>query len=199
MESTTLIIILFVIIVFLTPILRKFLQNKKQYYFSYLLEKQEYERLEKELDAFSSKALFPRYTLECIRLQMYLMQNKPSKIDAQYDVVIESAVGKKQKKEILSNAFEHYVFLSQKKKSTELLHQIQEIEDASLLARCQMLYEIFIEKKADYIQQLEEKFDSLSGTEKMVSAYLLSVQYSNIQNHEKAEYYGNMSKNFFEK
>lgn len=198
MNETTIVLIVFVIIVFLTPLIRRFLQAKKQYEFSTLLQNKDFDLLEKKLNSFSSKALFPRYTLESIRLQIYLVQDQKKKIDQQYRVVIESAATKKQKKEILSNAFERYVFLSDAPKSRNLLEKIKKLEDESLVQRCQMLYDIFIEKSTNYIKPLEDKFSQLEGSEKMISAYLLSIQYSHMNNKKKAEYYAELSKQFFE-
>lgn len=198
MNGTTIVLIVFVIIVFLTPLIRRFLQAKKQYEFSTLLQNKDFDLLEKKLNSFSSKALFPRYMLESVRLQIYLVQDQKKKIDQQYRVVIESATTKKQKKEILSNAFEHYVFLSDAPKSRNLLEKIKKLEDESLIQRCQMLYDIFIEKSTNYIKPLEDKFLQLEGSEKMISAYLLSIQYSHLNNKKKAEYYAELSKQFFE-
>lgn len=198
MNGTTIVLIVFVIIVFLTPLIRRFLQAKKQYEFSTLLQNKDFDLLEKKLNSFSSKALFPRYMLESVRLQIYLVQDQKKKIDQQYRVVIESATTKKQKKEILSNAFEHYVFLSDAPKSRNLLEKIKKLEDESLIQRCQMLYDIFIEKSTNYIKPLEDKFSQLEGSEKMISAYLLSIQYSHLNNKKKAEYYAELSKQFFE-
>ena len=198
MNGTTIVLIVFVIIVFLTPLIRRFLQAKKQYEFSTLLQNKDFDLLEKKLNSFSSKALFPRYMLESVRLQIYLVQDQKKKIDQQYRMVIESATTKKQKKEILSNAFEHYVFLSDAPKSRNLLEKIKKLEDESLIQRCQMLYDIFIEKSTNYIKPLEDKFSQLEGSEKMISAYLLSIQYSHLNNKKKAEYYAELSKQFFE-
>ncbi len=198
MNGTTIVLIVFVIIVFFTPLIRRFLQAKKQYEFSTLLQNKDFDLLEKKLNSFSSKALFPRYMLESVRLQIYLVQDQKKKIDQQYRVVIESATTKKQKKEILSNAFEHYVFLSDAPKSRNLLEKIKKLEDESLIQRCQMLYDIFIEKSTNYIKPLEDKFSQLEGSEKMISAYLLSIQYSHLNNKKKAEYYAELSKQFFE-
>lgn len=198
MNSTGLILLFFVVIVFLTPFIRRSLKTRKQYWFAELLNTKSYDEMEKGLDTFSSKALFPRYELECYRLQMYLVQNNQKKVDEQYNTVIESAVTKKQKKEITINAFEHYVMLADKSKSLNLLKKIEKFEDDSLRRRCQMLYDIFINKEAKYIDQLEKNFETLQGSEKMLSAYLLSVQYANKGNKKKADYYNNLSKEFFE-
>lgn len=198
MNPTGLILLFFVILVFMTPFIRKSLKNRKQYWFAHLLNTKSYEEMEKGLNAFSSKALFPRYELECYRLQMYLVQNNLKKVDEQYQVTIESAVTKKQKIEIYTNAFEHYVMLADKSKSLELKNKLKEFNDESLNARCQMLYDIFVNKKSKYIDQLEKNFDKLQDSEKMLSAYLLSVQYTNKGDTKKADYYSNLSKDFFE-
>ncbi|MCI6380729.1 MAG: hypothetical protein SO150_07145 [Faecalicoccus sp.] len=129
---------------------------------------------------------------------MYLVQNNSKKVDEQYQVTIESAVTKKQKIEIYTNAFEHYVMLADKSKSLELKNKLKEFNDESLNARCQMLYDIFVNKKSKYIDQLEKNFDKLQDSEKMLSAYLLSVQYTNKGDTKKADYYSNLSKDFFE-
>ena len=88
--------------------------------------------------------------------------------------------------------------LADKSKSLELKNKLKEFNDESLNARCQMLYDIFVNKKSKYIDQLEKNFDKLQDSEKMLSAYLLSVQYTNKGDTKKADYYSNLSKDFFE-
>ena len=185
-------LILFGIIVFVVVVVSfvlQFLRNSKQKQFMYLLQNNEFETLYKKIDSFYTKSIFPEYNREYIRLNALIMQDRKEEIDATFDKLIPMAKDK---------AFEYYVYDENQEKCDQIIKEIEKLDDEKMLKFAKMLYDIMILKKSNHIKEIEKDFDKQPAMQRAANAYLLSVQYKNKGNEEKAQYYENVSKSLVE-
>lgn len=187
-----------VVVTVITSFVLQFLRNSKQNQFMYLLQNNEFDELYKGVDSLYVKAIFPLYNREYIRLNALIMQDRKADVDAQFDKMIPMAASKKAKIDILNKAFEYYVYNEDKKHCEPIYNQIKELGDEALTKTTTVLYDIMILKKSNHIEELEKDIDKLPAMNKVTNAYLLSVQYRNKGNNEKAEYYEDLSKSIVE-
>ena len=100
--------------------------------------------------------------------------------------------------DILDKAFEYYVYDENQEKCDQIIKEIEKLDDEKMLKHTKMMYDIMILKKSNHIKELEKDFDKQPVMQRVTNAYLLSVQYKNKGNEEKAQYYENVSKSLVE-
>ena len=100
--------------------------------------------------------------------------------------------------DILDKAFEYYVYDENQEKCDQIIKEIEKLDDEKILKHTKMMYDIMILKKSNHIKELEKDFDKQPVMQRVTNAYLLSVQYKNKGNEEKAQYYENVSKSLVE-
>lgn len=194
-------LVLFGIVVFVAVVMSfvlQFLRNLKQKSFIYLLQNNEFDKLYKDLDSFYTRSIFPVYNREYIRLNALIMQDRKKEIDDSFDKLIPMAKDKKAKMDILNKAFEYYVYAEDKKHCDKIMEEIKKLNDEKMIEASNLMYDIMILKKANHIDEMEKDFDKLPVVQKVTKAYLLSVQYHNKGNDEKAKYYEDISKSLVE-
>lgn len=190
--------IIFFLIFIITSAIRKVLAKNRENYFLNELQAGQFDKFYQDVESFYTRLLFPKYNLEYLKLNAYIMQDNKEKIDVQFDQLIKLAIYKNQRVDILHKAFEYYVYQEDKKNCDKIMDKIKILDVQELNDYSSMMYDIVISKSTDYIEEMEEDFDSLSKVEKVQIAYLLSIQYKNKGDNKKAKYYENISKSIVE-
>lgn len=142
----------------------------------------------------SSKYLFPRFNLEYLKLNAYILKGDSKKIAESFDFIFTMRMSQKQKDDVYMKAFNYYVSLEDKKKTKELIEIIETFKNEALKREARTIYDIFILKKANYVEAMENDLPNMDNAQKGITEYLLSVQYTNINNKKKAEEYLELSK-----
>lgn len=153
------------------------------------LQTLDFEAFDKDIQSTFTKLFFPLYMVEFMKLNRYIMADDSSMIKEQFQKLIRIARNKKQRYEIISMAFEHYVYEEDKEQSKNLLDTIDRGDNQGLKDHAHMLYDILICHKSNYISTMEEQFPQCTAQEKAIVGYLLAKQYRSIKNTKKAEYY----------
>lgn len=173
----------------LQSLIKKIKQNKL---FGYL-QKQDFEGFEKELDSSLCVLLIPSFNREYLRMNAYLMQGDLHKIEGQLEVLLKMKTNKVQRKQVVIRSFDFYVNQLNKPKSKELLNEIKQLGDEKLISNCQMMYDILIEKKTKYIDQLKQQVHQGSIAEQGMAAYLISLQYGYLNDKANEKKYGELA------
>lgn len=198
MRNVLVLIGIVVFVAVLISFVLQFLRNSKQKQFMYLLQNNEFDTLYKKIDSFYTKSIFPEYNREYVRLNALIVQDRKEKIDEAFDKLIPMAKDKNARIDILNKAFEYYVYAENKEKCDQIIKEIEKLDDEKMLKYANMMYDIMILKKSNHIDELEDEFDKLSIVQKVTNGFLLSQQYHNKGNIEKARYYENISKSLVE-
>ena len=173
----------------LQSLIKKIKQNKL---FGYL-QKQDFEGFEKELDSSLCVLFIPSFNREYLRMNAYLMQGDLKKIESQLEVLLKMKTNKVQRKQVIIRSFDYYVNQLNKPKSKKLLNEIKQTKDEKLISHCQMMYDILIEKKTKYIDQLEKQLHQGSIAEQGMAAYLISLQYGYLNDKVNEKKYGDLA------
>lgn len=193
-EKITTSIIIALIFCFLYYLLIKYLRYKKQRVLFTDLEKQDFEKFDKDVNSWVTKMVFPRYNVEYIKLNRYLLDDKKDKIEEQFDLLLNAARGLEQHNDIVARAFDYYVYEENKDKVDPLFEDIKTSKNEALIQHATLLYDILILNKANHIESMEKTFEKGSAVQKQIDALLLERQYRNINNKEKASFYENFLK-----
>ncbi|MBM6765641.1 hypothetical protein [Faecalicoccus pleomorphus] len=153
------------------------------------LQSLDFEAFDKDIRSTFTKLFFPLYMVEFMKLNRYIMADDTAMIKEQFQKLIRIARNKKQRYEIISMAFEHYVYEEDKEQSKNLLDTIDQGENQGLKDHAHMLYDILIDHKSNHISIMEEQFPQCTAQEKAIVGYLLAKQYRSLNNIKKAEYY----------
>lgn len=194
MDQTVLIIIVAIVIAIVLTVATYFLKIQKQNKMIVCLQNANYDEFFKLVDSFFSKMLFPRYNLEYMKLNAYILQGKEQEIEAQFDGLLHARKNKTQTEDITMKAFNYYLGVENKKKCSELIEVIKTFTNERMVQEATILYDIFILKLGNHIDEILEMIEGMSDAQKGVNEYLLSVQYGNIGDKENAKKYEKLSK-----
>lgn len=161
-----------------------------------LLQHQQYDELEKELHNFITRAFIPRYNIEYLRLNSYLMQNKHEMIEKQFDELMKFRKNKNQQADLLMKAFNYYVEQENAEKSHFYLDEIQKLGNNKMYQEALMMSDIFIDKKANHIDQLLEEVQKAPDQIKAVYYFMIAKQYENMNDKQNAQKYTELAEKY---
>ena len=197
MNQTILFIVVFILVSISTISLQINFQKSKQKKIFELLKSGNVQAVENELNSASCRMLIPAFNREFIKLNAYLLNQKTDKIDEQFDILFKTKMNDQQRKESVLKAFEYYVQLKDKEKSSALLQEIKNFDDYGLAAHSQMLYDILIDRSTNYIDILTAKQNEGNNADRGMNAYLISLQYGYLNKKDKEKEYLEKSKKYF--
>ena len=176
--------------------IKKILQNNYQNKLFRLLQEEKYDELFKELGSVKTKYFIPRFNAEYLKANAYILKGDDDGATKQFDFLLNMRCSKVQRKDVLTKAFNYHVSMEHKQKSKEVLELIKEFNDENMTNEAQIMYDIYIMKKANHIDELLATLDSdeipLQG--KAVNEFLISLQYLNKEDEEKSKFYLEESK-----
>lgn len=194
MDTRILMVIIAIILSIILVIGNQFIKVRKQNQMITCLQNGDYDGFFKTVDSFIVKFLIPRYNLEYLKLNAYILQGKEELIELQFDSLLAARKNKAQKEDITMKAFNYYVGVENKEKCTELMEEIKTFTNERMVQEATIMYDVFILKQGNHIKEIEEMMEGLGDAEKGINEYLLSVQYANIGDKENAKKYEKLSK-----
>ena len=157
---------------------------------SSLLSKGEYDAYFAYLDTPLVKYLYPKYNRLYMKLNGLMFKEDHAQIQKMFDELLSYRITKKQRKDLVLKAFNYYIERGDKKNTKTLLDEIDTWENEDTQKKeSHKLYDIFILKKYNYIEEMEAVLDQLSGMNLGFMEYLLSLQYENKGDQEKSKMY----------
>ncbi len=203
---STPIIVLIAITLFLSFIL-PFALRRIYYQKLFLnLEQKKIDELNLLLDSILCKLLFRPFNREFLRLNGYLINDDSKHIDQQFHLLInEMQLNQKQSLSVLNKAFNYYLSKKDRKHTREVLDELKKNQiSKNELKNKEMLYDIIVEKKATYVneilkmieEQLKSSANLSNGAIKYrisVLQYLLGVQYSYLHDTKNMDRYFNLA------
>ena len=157
-----------------------------------LLNQKSFEKLHREFSSFWTRILMPKYNLEYIKLNCYLMERNKNQIDAQFEKLFPLKKSSRQQEDLLRKSFEYYLETENKKQCEKILDLMDTLD---IKQEAQMMFDILLNKKADYIDFLLEKAENCTGENKAVCYTLVAQQYANINDKDSEQKYQTLAKN----
>ena len=157
-----------------------------------LLNQKSFEKLHREFSSFWTRILMPKYNLEYIKLNCYLMERNKNQIDAQFEKLFPLKKSSRQQEDLLRKSFEYYLETENKKQCEKILDLMDTLD---IKQEAQMMFDILLDKKADYIDFLLEKAENCIGENKAVCYTLVAQQYANINDKDSERKYQTLAKN----
>ena len=146
------------------------------------------------------RLIYPRYN------RLYMLLNAQMCLDdaegsrRSIDEMLGLKVTAEQRLVLLVRAFNFFVEQEDYARAKELLEELRQMEGvpADQLAECERTYAIFAEKSSVYIDQMEAELKDATGPERTTLLYLLSVQYENKGDAQRANAYLEQVRDVFE-
>lgn len=176
-----------------------FLKNYQIKKYSTLLAKEEVDECLKLADSTFMKYLFPPYNLERLKLNAIMVRGKKKEIIAQYDRMFSMRLNDVQKENLALIAFNYYVRNEEKGRAEIMLSILKEGKNEQVKKEAQVLYDIFLLKKFNYIEEMENILDEVDMQRRRLFEYLLYMQYTNKKDMKKATHYELLYKKHSEK
>ncbi|EOS61164.1 hypothetical protein C815_00636 [Firmicutes bacterium M10-2] len=176
---------------------KKIVQNKMEDRYLDWFAQGEYEKIEGSIRSFQGKWLFPLYNREHLLLQVAQVQNNKEEIDKLFEEMLSQKLTPTQRQETVMAAFEYYVFEQDRLKAKPLYGEIRQNFDKKIAHRAKLMYEVFLNHKADHIDELLELLESVPDSEKGTCCLLLAQSYKNKHDEQEQLKYEQLAKQYF--
>ena len=163
-----------------------------------LFEKGDFEGCLRVLDGPVARVVYPRYNQLYMRLNAQMCLSDAEAARATIDEMLALGSSDKQRLVLLLRAFNFFVEQEDYDRAGELLGELREKASPEQLAGCERTYAIFAEKSSAYIDQMEAELKDATGPERTTLLYLLSVQYENKGDAQRANAYLEQVRDVFE-
>lgn len=178
-------------------VVKKIVQNKMEDRYLDWFAQGEYEKIESSIRSFQGKWLFPLYNREHLLLQVAQVQNNKEEIDKLFEEMLSQKLTPTQRQETVMAAFEYYVFEQDRLKAKPLYSEIRQNFDKKIAHRAKLMYEVFLNHKADHIDELLELLESVPDSEKGTCCLLLAQSYKNKHDEQEQLKYEQLAKQYF--
>lgn len=192
-------VIIAIVVVALSTIVIQILKRTQFKKLLTYLQTGNFKTFEEKIDTPLMKYLYPQFNRDYLRLNAYVLQGDEKKIEAGLQKLLSYKMSKKQKEDVYMKAFNYYVGVEKPGKAKEALDLVKTLDHPAMEAEAQRIYDIFMMKKSNYIDEMLEQFEMQDSTAKGVTAYLLSVQYENKGDKANAKKYADISKDLMGK
>ncbi len=194
MDSTMKILIAMIVLTIVIAVIMFIL--KKVYFKKIItcLGTGEYEEFYELVNKRIVKALFARFNLEYFKLNAIVIEGNKRKINDQFDMLLDMKITKAQREEVTMKAFNYYVGMENRSRCKKLLDSISTFNNVRMLEEATITYDVFVQKKSNHIDELLERMESMPEPNRAIYEYLVSVQYANKGDEEKAKEYEELSK-----
>lgn len=138
----------------------------------------------------------PPYNVYYMRLNLNLMKENEAEVDHDFDTLRNMPVSKALHIDVVQKAYYYYVKRKDGMRSKELIEEIRTFDGekfADTIKECNILYDIYILKKSNHIQELMDGIEELPLMQRAANEYLVSLQYENQNKPELAKEHENMS------
>ena len=193
--SNTLLVLILLCILFYIILL--FVKSSVQKKLVLAIKQKDFQSFDTLINRSLIRALFPPYNLEYLKLNRYLLEDNKGKIDQQFDLLLRASK-KSQKEDIFLKAFEYYAFNQNKKKANKYFEELQKLKNPKITKYVNLIYDVFVLNQSNHIEELEKDFENVSQDQKRFYAQLLFMQYKNINNELKQNYYKEFLKASYE-
>lgn len=157
--------------------------------FMQTLKDRDFDKFFKTADSLPSKYFFPYFNRLYMKMNAYMLLPDQKKVEETFEELLHIRLNKKQNLDVSVKAFYYYIDEEKKGKCKELLDRIKTLGDENALQECQMMYDIFLCEKSNYIDSMEEQLKKAEGWNKGMLCYMLAIQYQNKGDKaKKAEY-----------
>lgn len=135
------------------------------------------------------KLVYPRYNQLFMRLNAQMCLDNVQESRRIIDEMLGLRTSDEQRLVLLVRAFNFFVEQEDYARAKELLEELRQKASPEQLAECERTYAIFAQKSSAYVDQMEAELKGASGSERTTLLYLLSVQYENRGDVERANEY----------
>lgn len=191
MNTTNLIILLLIIGgLFVAKTIMKSRVNRKIYQ---SLQNNDESSYMKTLNSFSCKMSYPAFDREFMKLTFYMKKNELEKVHDQVSFILnEMNINDSQKIAVYRQAFYYYIKRASYKDSKKILEQVKQLDKyPNVIHAMDISYDVFVEKKANHIEEIKKKLDNMQESSEGRSnlELMLGLQYAYQGNQEDAKVY----------
>ena len=159
--------------------------------FQKLIAQGEFDQLYELLETKKVAMAFPEYNRTYLKLNAKIMEGDEKGARQILSDLLSRHLPKNMHEDIVLKAFGFYIDHQDGKRAKKMLAEIEQWDDKHAAAKteCRRTYDIVIKKSTAYIDGMERELTEASGMQRGQLLYLLSLQYVNAGDQERAKRY----------
>ncbi|MBR0137698.1 MAG: hypothetical protein IJM15_04745 [Erysipelotrichaceae bacterium] len=139
----------------------------------------------------------PPFNIDFMKLNAAIMQKSPAKIKECLERFEHVRLNNKQKQAVYLNAFNYFVFENNKDQARYCYEKLSTLAFPER-GDIERIYNVFVEEKADCLDEVLEEYADAEGDQKYGYLPLLIQLYQNLGDKDKVNEYGQILKDFFD-
>ena len=158
--------------------------------YQFLLARQDFAGCVRLLNGFFSRLLLPGYNRLFMLLTAEQCLDDATAVRSIIDQMLKLRMTAEQRLALLLRGFNFFIDQKDYKRAKKLLVELREERTktpAEALANCERTYDVFAHKSSAYIKEMRSQLKDAKGEVRMNLLYLLSVQYENNGEKDRAE------------
>lgn len=153
------------------------------------LAKGDFESYLKLVDRPLTSILYPKYNVLFLRLNATMALSDAERTERTIEQMAKLKMSDEQRLALAVKAFNFYVDVEDKRKAKEALKYIEKHGGKEAAGVNRRTYDIFLKKSSAYISEMEHALERATPSDEVMLCQLLTVQYENKGDHEKAAAY----------
>lgn len=155
---------------------------------------QENDKEFEQLESSFIRKISVSYTKVIFLLLDYaISKDNYKKMNALYERIMQVNITKNNKRKIYPAMFQYYLEKNDQNKCKSLLNEMKNLFSETQFKEMQIVYEINVEKKSDYIEDMLKQSEEVEPQEKGILYYLIAKQYGNKKENANRKKYLNKS------
>ncbi len=186
MKPEVVVFIVVVVVYFLgTEGLKKYFDLKLQVLYAGGLYKECIELLDRRL----ARIVMTTYKQYYMRFVIYEAEGNTVAAERMLEHVLNMKSSKSKRAGLVAQAFNFYVMAGNRKQAKVMLQELKASDQKAVAADCQLTYDIVFGKRCDEIERMEAMLDRADPAMKTKLYMLLSHQYANAGDKQRARKY----------
>lgn len=140
------------------------------------------------------RLVLPAWNHKYMQLNGLLIADDTQAVDALLADMLKMRQNKVQRRELVNKAFTYYIERKDKDAARTMLEEIKGWGDEAAAQQAQTTFDIYLDGSSAYIEQMEGQLDAAVGMDRGLLELMLSLQYENKGDSERAVEYFERSK-----
>lgn len=157
-----------------------------------LMAQERWDEFDRLLNSKLAAFLYPEYNRTYLKLNACLIREDTATARQIFDELLGRKLPKMQRVDLIIKAFNFFVSQNDKKRSKELLAEIESFDDEKIgpvAHECRLMYDTIILKSTANIKELEREAEGDDMLKRGRMEYLLALQYGNKGDDAKRDEY----------
>lgn len=197
-SQTSIALIVFLVVFIGSIVFDSYMRKKRNAYADHIVKlvaSGKFDEFDKEINSDEAKKNIPPANIDILKFNVALICNKQDEVIKIFDSFNNKRLSNDAKLTIYSRALGYFISINDIERCKVCYEKIMALpKNEQTKASVQRVYDIMVEKKTNYLNELLKEVESLEDSQKYLDEFLISEIYTNLNDVENANKYAELAK-----